>query len=126
MLIGAGLGVIAALRIASRTCRSRRIGLALDRAAEQAEQTTVSVSEALAAQRVFPEEFIALWSTGEESGRLDDMLQHLAARFSDRCQNRIRAIGRWIPRIVYGFVMLYLASQIIRGMMNYINLLNSI
>ncbi len=125
MLTSAGLDVITALRVTGSTCRSPRIARALDRAANQAEQTTASVSEALAAQRVFPEEFIALWSTGEESGRLDEMLQHLARRFAERCQNRIREIGRWLPRIVYGVVMFWLATQIIRGALSYIQLLNS-
>ncbi len=126
MLTSAGLDVITALRFAGSTCHSPRLAAAMDRAADQAEHTTASVSEALAAQGVFPEDFIALWSTGEQSGRLDRVLRDLADRYASRCRDRMREIGRWLPRIVYGLVMIYLAIQILRGALNYIDLINSI
>ena len=69
---------------------------------------------------------ISLWSTGEQSGRLDEMLTRLAKHFAERCQRRMLILATWLPWLVYAAVSAYLVVQIFRLALNYINMLNSI
>lgn len=126
MLITAGLGVIPGLRICAELCRSPRIARALHQAADRSETDGTPVSVGLRDSRAFPTDFIQLWATGEESGKLDEMLQRLARHFAERCRQRIRELAKWLPRLIYGAVMLYVALQILRLGASYVNLLNSI
>ena len=112
MLINAGLGVISALRQCASFCRSPRIAGALRRAADEAEAGgTVSLS--LDQSGEFPAEMISLWATGEESGRLDEMLMRSAKYFADRCQHRMQMLSKWLPRIIYFGVIIYVAWYIL-------------
>ena len=112
MLISAGLGVVAALRQCAAFCRGAPIANALKEAADAAEQGG-TISTSLSKSGQFPEEMISLWTTGEESGRLDEMLKNSAAYFADRCQHRMQQLAVWLPKILYVAVLLYLAWQVI-------------
>jgi len=126
MLTNAGLGIIESLRESGDLCRSPRIRAAVNRAADLAETAGEPVSTGLAASGEFPVEMMALWSTGEQSGHLDDMLRRLADQFAERSQTRLQEVARWLPRVVYGLVSLYVIFQILRMAAGYVDLLNSI
>ncbi len=126
MLTNAGLGVIPALRLCADTCRSPRTAAVLRQAADAAELRGEPVSTALERAREFPPEMTAMWATGEQSGRLDDIFQRLAVQLADRCRRRMEEVARWTPRLIYAAVCVYLITQILRLAANYVNLLNSI
>ena len=99
---------------------------ALVDAANRAESAGGAVSTALTATGEFPQELLSLWSTGEQSGHLDDMLQRLARMYAERCELRMQEIAKWLHRLAYAAVSLYLAIQILRMGANYANLLRSV
>jgi len=120
------LGVIAAVRLAADTCRSPRLAAALRTAAGEAEARGVPLGPLLGASRVFPPELIALWQTGEQSGRLDEILLRLAALFGERCRHRLQQLAQWTPRAAYFLVAAYLVWQILRLAGSYLGVLNEV
>jgi type II secretory pathway component PulF len=126
MLTNAGVGVIAALRVAATLARHPRLAATLVAAAENAEHRGERVSTTLAASRLFPDELIGLWATGEESGKLDECLGRIADRAAERCQQRFQLLARWLPYAVYAAVAVLIAVEIIRLGARYVALLQSV
>ena len=120
------VGVIPALRLAADTCRSPRLATALRAAVDQAEIGGAQLSPLLRASGELPAEMIALWQTGEQSGRLDETFQRLAKLFAERCRNRLADMATWTPRLVYALVAGYLVWKILGLAQGYIGTLNSI
>lgn len=114
MLSRTSLGVIESVRLCAETCHSPRLATALRRAADEAEARGAPLSPALRASGEFPAELIALWQTGEHTGSLDDTFRRLAKLFGERCQNRLRELARWTPRVAYLAIVIYMAFQILR------------
>ncbi len=125
MLTEAGLGVVQSLRQCAKFCRSPRTATALRRAADAAE-AGVPASESLGQSGAFPAEMISLWATGEQSGKLDEMLAYLSKHFAERFQRRMEEVAKWAPRFAYVAVMIYLVMQILKLATQYVNALNSI
>ena len=86
----------------------------------------LDVSQALAFTGVFPEDLIQLWATGEQSGKMDEMLDRLAHLYEERWRNSLDQFVAWLPRIGYGLVVVYVVWQIFAGFSAYINTLNSL
>jgi type IV pilus assembly protein PilC len=61
---------------------------------------------------VFPDYLIQFWATGEQSGRMDEMLDRLAAYYEDRWRRSLDQTVTWLPRIAYALVAMYMAYQI--------------
>jgi general secretion pathway protein F len=112
MLTNAGIGAIEATRFCAGITHSPRLASVLRRSADMSEAGGQPVSIALNASGEFPPEMMALWSTGEESGQFDSMLDHIARQTSERCELRMKMIAEWAPRVVYGMVCLYVIYQI--------------
>jgi type II secretory pathway component PulF len=70
------------------------------------------VSAALQSTGVFPPVVIQFWATGEQSGRLDEMLDRLARQAEERWQQSLDHLTDWLPRIAYALVSLYIIYQI--------------
>lgn len=118
LMLTAGIGVVPALEYASRSSHSPTIDSAYDRAAPVI-TSGLPVSQALAVTRAFPEEVIQFWATGEQSGRMDDMLERLASYYEDRWRRSLDHVVTWLPRIAYLLVVLYVASQIVGAFSSY-------
>ncbi len=119
------LGVIPALRLAADTCRSPRLATALRTTADHAEQSGGQLSPLLRASGELPAEMIALWQTGEQSGRLDETFQRLAKLFAERARNRLTELANWTPRLVYFVVAGFMVYKILGGMSAYVGRLNA-
>ena len=120
------VGVIPALRLAADTCRSPRLAAALRTTVDQAEHSGGQLSPLLRASGELPAEMIALWQTGEQSGRLDETFQRLAKLFAERCRNRLTELANWTPRIVYGLVAGYMVYKILGSFSGYVDRLNAL
>jgi type II secretory pathway component PulF len=84
LMLTAGIGIVPALEYASHTIHSPLIADAYRRAAPLI-AGHLEVSQALASTNAFPEELIQFWATGEESGKLDEMLARLSLFYEERC-----------------------------------------
>jgi general secretion pathway protein F len=116
LMLRAGIGVVPALEYASRTAHSPLIAYAYEKA-KPLIGSELQVSQALAMTDVFPEYLIQFWATGEQSGRMDDMLERLEAYYEDRWRRSLDQTATWLPRVAYLFVVLYVAYTIL-GMYN--------
>jgi general secretion pathway protein F len=112
LMLRAGIGVVPALEYASRMADSPLIVYAYEKAAPLI-GGELQVSQALATTGVFPDYLIQFWSTGEQSGRMDDMLDRLEAYYEDRWRRSLDQTVTWLPRIAYLFVVLYVAYTIV-------------
>ena len=120
LMLRAGIGIVPALEYASRTAQSPLIAAAYEKAAPHI-GGQLEVSQALALTGEFPVELIQFWATGEKSGRLDEMLDRLAAFYEDRWRRSLDHVVTWLPRIAYGLVALYVASQIVHAFDAYLS-----
>ena len=60
-----------------------------------------------------PRDFVEMWKIGEETGSLDDALARLADFTSDRAQSTFTELARWVPRIIYLLIVVYVAYVIL-------------
>ena len=110
LMLKAGFGVVPALEFSSKTINSPLIAHAYD-IARPLIDSQLEVSRALQASGVFPEQLIQFWATGEQSGRLDDMLDRLAQHYEERWRQSLDLLSSWLPRIAYGLVCVYMIFQ---------------
>jgi type II secretory pathway component PulF len=110
LMLKAGFGVVSALEYSSKTINNPQIAHAYD-VARPLIDSQLEVSHALQASGVFPEQLIQFWETGEQSGRLDDMLDRLAQYYEERWHQSLDLLSSWLPRIAYGLVCVYMIFQ---------------
>lgn len=60
-------------------------------------------------------EFLDLWRIGEETGTLDNATKRLADAAAQSAQGIILGLGKWIPRIFYLGICLWMAMMIFRN-----------
>ncbi|MGD0016586.1 MAG: type II secretion system F family protein [Verrucomicrobiia bacterium] len=125
LMLLAGTGIVDALKSASHMAYCPLIADAYNRVAPLI-GGQLDVSQALASAGVFPDELIQFWATGEQSGKMDEMLDRLAKFYEDRWRRSLDQVVVWLPRIVYGLVALYMIYQSFRIFGSYINTYNSI
>ncbi|MGH6684505.1 MAG: type II secretion system F family protein, partial [Pseudolabrys sp.] len=113
LMLTAGVGIVPALEYASRMVESPLIADAYRRAAPMI-AGHLEVSQALASTNVFPDELIQFWATGEESGKLDEMLARLARFYEERWRQSLDHVITWLPRIAYALVSCYIVYQILQ------------
>ena len=61
----------------------------------------LEVSQALASTGVFPDQLIQFWATGEQSGKMDEMLDRLVQFYEERWRNSLEQTALWVPRLIY-------------------------
>jgi type II secretory pathway component PulF len=116
LMLNAGFAIFEALEYASETSPSPLIAHAYQKARPLI-HSQMDVSAALQSTGVFSDELIQFWATGEQSGRMDEMLDRLARSYEDRWQRSLDQLAVWLPRVAYALVSLYIISQIFKLMM---------
>lgn len=111
-LYNAGVSVLDALPMAAKATGNavmeRRILAALPTV-----QEGKSFSEAMSASRAFGPVIDNMLAVGEESGKLDEMLDKIAENADLDAQTSLERMGTIIPLIIYGVIALYVAMTII-------------
>ena len=125
LMLTAGIGIVPALEYASRTASSPLIAAAYEKAAPLI-GGQLEVSQALAMTGEFPDHLIQFWATGEQSGRMDEMLERLAKFYEERWRQSLDQVVTWLPRIAYLLVALFIASQIISQYAAYLGTYDSL
>jgi len=97
-LINAGVTIIEAWDIAARAAGSQRIERAVETAKPRLLQGELP-SEAISAQRIYPELFKSTYATGEISGQLDDALRRLYRLYMEAATTSMQRLAIFIPKI---------------------------
>src|SRR5260221_7349196 len=64
------------------------------------------VSEAFGQCSVFPEEFVNIVASGEESGSLPEAMGHQAKQYQEEASMKMKILTRVASFVVYGFIIL--------------------
>ncbi len=59
--------------------------------------------------------FMACWQIGEESGELDNVVARLAKSSSETAERLFIELGKWVPKLLYFAVSLYIAASVFKG-----------
>jgi type IV pilus assembly protein PilC len=125
LILAAGIGIVDALKSASNMVHSPLIADAYKRAAPLI-GGQLDISQALASTGVFPDHLIQFWATGEKSGRMDEMLDRLSKFYEERWRHSLDQAVTWLPRIVYGLIVVYMVWLILTMATAYFNNINAI
>jgi type II secretory pathway component PulF len=113
LMLNAGYGVVEALDISTKLVASPMIAYAYSKA-KPLINNPMNVSRAFEETGLFRPILVQFWSTGEESGKIDDMLVKLTEHFEYEWRRSLDNLTAWIPRILYAVILLILAMQILR------------
>ncbi len=68
--------------------------------------------------RRLPLEYLNLWQIGEETGELDKMADKIAEIAGDKAELLLTEFAKWLPRIFYFIICLWMAKMILSGYAN--------
>lgn len=123
--LSAGINVAETLQGAARASGSALLHRAAHRALPRV-RAGEQVGASLAAAGAFPRELLRAVRLGEETGRLDEELRRLAGHHEAAALDRLRALGKWLPKLISLAVAGFLAVQIIRTFQGYVNVLDTL
>ena len=124
LMLKAGFGVIESIKASGLTAGSPIILQACQKV-EPMLNSQLEVSQALESTGAFPTMLIQYWATGEQSGRMDDMLDKLEKYYAEEWQKKLDLLAMWIPKLMYGLFAIFIVIQIIQMMQGYVAQLNS-
>ncbi len=82
------------------------------------------VTTVLAATRLFTDDFIAIVATGEESGRLPDVMKHQAKYYEEEAERKLSVLTKLTGFGVWAAVATLIVIAIFRIAMLYVNTIN--
>ena len=109
--IASGLRVLEALKLTEIVTPNglyRRIVRKMHAAAKDGQPISAAMSD-----QHWPFEWRAMIEVGENSGKLDEALIRLGRLAHETYATAIREASKWIPRILYGLVSIYIVYQIV-------------
>jgi len=112
-LISAGVTIIEAWELAGRACGSPALRRNITTWKPEL-VGGVTPAEMVVASRMFPEMFEHLYTTGEQTGKLDESLRRLETYYKEEGSRKMRAAAQWFPRIVYLIVALLIAYKVVQ------------
>jgi type II secretory pathway component PulF len=119
-LISAGVSIVNGWELAAAAAGSPRLRREVSGWKTQLENG-VTPAELVAQAGYFPDMFVNLYNTGEQSGQLDDTLKRLSNYYQDEGFRKLRLFTRVLNGTIYGLVVLLVGFNIIRFYVGYIN-----
>lgn len=98
--------------------------------AARSEQVQTSIrsgddlTTALAGTRLFTDEFVSIVATGEESGRLPEVMKHQAKFYEEEAERQLAVLTKLSGFAVWAFVAALIVVAIFRIAMMYLNTIN--
>jgi type II secretory pathway component PulF len=124
-LIGAGVSIVKSWELAGAASGSPRLQREISDWKTQIE-SGMTPADLVNRSRCFPQIFANLYSTAEQSGKLDDALARLNTYFQEEGLRTLRVFTRLMNGTIYGLVVLLVAYNVIRFWVNYYStMLNS-
>lgn len=111
-LVGAGLPVLASLRITKAVLQNKALENAMDSVAEEVSGGS-TIAEPLERTGFFPSLLVQIVGLGERTGKLDEMLSQAAASFEEKTEQTVKAVTTILPpllvvvaALMVGFIVL--------------------
>jgi len=117
-LIGAGVSIVKSWELAGAACGSPRLQREISGWKEQIE-SGATPADLINRSRHYPQIFANLYSTAEQSGKLDEALARLHTYFQEEGFRTLRFFTRLLNGTIYGLVVLLVAYNVIRFWLNY-------
>lgn len=118
-LISAGLPVVASLRVTRDVLGNRALRAAIDDVCEQV-AAGKTIADPLERSGWFPPLLVQIISLGEQTGKLDEMLDQAATAFEDKTEQSIKVVTAIVPPVLIivlaclvGFVVLSILLPLI-------------
>ena len=73
----------------------------------------------------FPRAFASSIATAEEAGVLDEDLERWSNYYASRTEELLERVQAWIPRIVYGVIVVFVVWQILQAANNYFEMISA-
>jgi type II secretory pathway component PulF len=112
MQLGAGVNVMDGLKSAARAARSGLISSSVKRVIPEV-LAGGQVGPLLGVSQAFPEETIRGISVGEETGKLDEELNRLAAEHQRAGIAALDTLAEWLPRMIYLATCIYIGYRVV-------------
>ncbi|RME91683.1 MAG: hypothetical protein D6766_11475 [Verrucomicrobia bacterium] len=117
-LLNAGVSVVQAWEMAGEASGSPRL-LRACRKARRAMEEGATPSEAIAATKAFPWDFVSMYASGEQSGRIDQSLAYLRRHHEEESRRGYRTLAVWIPLLLYLVILVVIAWHIVSFWLGY-------
>jgi type II secretory pathway component PulF len=112
ILVGSGTNILYALRVLRPVPGNRLIGRAIERVSQQVEGGA-SLSRSMSDTGVFPDMLVQMTATGEETGRLDEMLSRTADFYEQRVTAKVEGLSSLVEPVAIVLLGLVIALMLV-------------
>ena len=112
ILVGSGTNILYALRVLRPVPGNRMVGRAVDAVRMQVEGGA-SLARAMAETGVFPDMLVQMTATGEETGRLDEMLMRTADFYEQRVTAKVEGLSSLVEPVAIVLLGLVIALMLV-------------
>ena len=112
ILVGSGTNILYALRVLRPVPGNRMLARAVDEVRAQVEGGS-SLSRAMAATEVFPDMLVQMTATGEETGRLDEMLMRTADFYEQRVTAKVEGLSSLVEPVAIALLGVVIALMLV-------------
>ena len=112
ILVGSGTNILYALRVLRPVPGNRMVAGAIDSVRTQVEGGS-SLSRAMSETGVFPDMLVQMTATGEETGRLDEMLSRTADFYEQRVTAKVEGLSSLVEPVAIVLLGLVIALMLV-------------
>ena len=112
ILVGSGTNILHALKVLRPVPGNRLIGRAIERVSQQVEGGS-SLARAMNETGVFPDMLVQMTATGEETGRLDEMLSRTADFYEQRVTAKVEGLSSLVEPVAIVLLGLVIALMLV-------------
>jgi type IV pilus assembly protein PilC len=112
ILLGSGTNILYALRVVRPIAGNQMVGRAIDSVRTQVEGGS-SLSRAMAETGAFPDMLVQMTATGEETGRLDEMLSRTADFYEQRVNAKVEGLSSLVEPVAIVLLGLVIALMLV-------------
>ena len=112
ILLGSGTNILYALRVVRPIAGNRMVGRAIDSVRTQVEGGA-SLSRAMGETGAFPDMLVQMTATGEETGRLDEMLSRTADFYEQRVNAKVEGLSSLVEPVAIVLLGLVIALMLV-------------
>lgn len=111
-LISGGVPIIAVLQTVSKACGNVVMERAVNATAKDIEHGN-GISDALAKHEVFPELIVNMISAGEQTGKLDEMMERIADHLDEEVETALSGLTSLIEPLIIVFLSVVIGAVVI-------------